>query len=338
MEAHDHPLFAAARSVALPPEDRARVRHILAERVHAAPPRSQWLHLSLRRSAAAVSGFFLLGSGICYAADSSVPGELLYPVKIYVNEPIVSAAERTPTDRANWRARQAERRLEEILVLTDRGKLTDDILTTAKRRVAQSVAETNQALGEIEKSDRKSDADLIRTRLKTSLEGRALLLRRLTSKRQINKAALLPFVEDVDERLASLESLTGSVITPSGTHREQTENILRQTKSDLRSLRELARAAQSGSTIEKEDIEDIQKLLDTAEAEYREGKAGALSTGKDALRRANTTRSFFRAGRLLKQPPSLRVRAPKEEKVKTEEETNGELKNESPSTSHENVD
>jgi hypothetical protein len=101
----------------------------------------------------------LLGGGTSLAAEGAVPGDVLYPVKTVVNENMVSAVTVTTEGEAQWRARLAERRLEEAAELVAEGKfdaeiearLTSDIqkhLTRAHDEVKtlESEGEYEQAL------------------------------------------------------------------------------------------------------------------------------------------------------------------------------------------------
>ena len=54
-----------------------------------------------------------VGGGAAYAAESAMPDDLLYPIKIHFNEPLVSAISITPEQKADWEARRLERRMRE---------------------------------------------------------------------------------------------------------------------------------------------------------------------------------------------------------------------------------
>ncbi|MDD5041091.1 MAG: hypothetical protein PHX87_00205 [Candidatus Peribacteraceae bacterium] len=62
----------------------------------------------------------LAGGGIVFAAESSLPGDVLYAVKVNITEPIRSGLSGTPVARAQWNVRQIERRLEEAAALKER--------------------------------------------------------------------------------------------------------------------------------------------------------------------------------------------------------------------------
>ena len=65
----------------------------------------------------------LIGGGTSFAAESALPEDVLYPVKISVNEEVRSFVAFSNEAQAKWDARRAERRLEEAEKLAAEGRL-----------------------------------------------------------------------------------------------------------------------------------------------------------------------------------------------------------------------
>ncbi|MDE2213008.1 MAG: hypothetical protein KGJ34_00510 [Patescibacteria group bacterium] len=74
-------------------------------------------------SSGALAAILLMG-GTAYAAQGSLPGDLLYPVKIHVDEPVRGAFAVTPTAKAQWNAEVAQERLQEAQELASQGRLS----------------------------------------------------------------------------------------------------------------------------------------------------------------------------------------------------------------------
>lgn len=68
----------------------------------------------------------LVGGGASVAAESALPGDTLYPIKISMNEEVRAAFAFSPEAKAKWETRRAERRLEEASELAAEGKLAAD--------------------------------------------------------------------------------------------------------------------------------------------------------------------------------------------------------------------
>jgi hypothetical protein len=123
----------ARMALTLTAEEKTDVRRALQHAVYAEPaPVSAWsvFAMPVRLPALAFAVLLLLGAsggGIAYAAESALPGDALYGVKIYVNEAIRGSFQLTPEDRASWAVRRFQRRLDELHRLEARGKAEEEI-------------------------------------------------------------------------------------------------------------------------------------------------------------------------------------------------------------------
>lgn len=120
-----------------------------------------------------------VGAGTAAAAHSSLPGDMLYRVKLSINEPVEIALATTPVAKAQVQARQAVRRVEEAEVLASRGELTPqggEALAANFEAHAQSASEL---VGEVEAED-PAAAESLRAKLGSSLEAHGAILATLT--------------------------------------------------------------------------------------------------------------------------------------------------------------
>lgn len=107
--------------------EKRTMRSAIAAHMHAHPAgavKSPWQSWMFVRIASPVVGAMLLCAGTAYAAQGSLPGDLLYPVKTHVNEPVEVALATSATAKANTEARIAETRVAEAQALAARGELT----------------------------------------------------------------------------------------------------------------------------------------------------------------------------------------------------------------------
>lgn len=70
---------------------------------------------------------FVLSGGVSYAAEGSLPGDMLYPVKINVNERVESALAIGAEADANFARKQFERRAEEAVQLSAEHRLSAEV-------------------------------------------------------------------------------------------------------------------------------------------------------------------------------------------------------------------
>ena len=108
--------------------------------------RSPYVFMSyhLRMTMAGLALFVIAGTGTVSAAQGALPGDLLYPIKVSVNEKVEVALAPTPAARAQVQAKLAERRVDEAQALASRGRLdkkTAETLTVDfDEHAAQAVA------------------------------------------------------------------------------------------------------------------------------------------------------------------------------------------------------
>lgn len=60
-------------------------------------------------------------------AEYTVPGDMLYPVKVKINEEVRSTLARTPYEKVEWESERIERRLSEARILAKAGLLTPEV-------------------------------------------------------------------------------------------------------------------------------------------------------------------------------------------------------------------
>lgn len=86
-----------------------------------------------------------ISGGVSYAAEGALPGEALYPIKFSINEVLYETFSFSDEARATWEARRAERRIEEVVTLTQTMKdVSPDLLSSVVENFnthAQNVSE-----------------------------------------------------------------------------------------------------------------------------------------------------------------------------------------------------
>lgn len=93
--------------------------------------------------------FFLVGGSAMYAAEGTVPGNLLYAVKVAVSEPLRDAVYRAPEARASWEQKKAERRLEEAESLARAHKLDEPRRLELEKKFEKHSDDFNAALAKL---------------------------------------------------------------------------------------------------------------------------------------------------------------------------------------------
>ncbi len=95
-----------------------------------------------------------MSGGVVLAAEHALPGDILYPVKLNVNEKVEGVFKTTPAAKAAWQEQQAVRRLKEAETLVDQGKLDDSKRAQIEKEFSKNVkafVKANEGREEIKK-------------------------------------------------------------------------------------------------------------------------------------------------------------------------------------------
>lgn len=154
----------------------------------------------------------ILGGGTSFAAERALPGDILYPAKVSINEEVRGWLAIGYESQAEWDARRAERRLEEAEKLMSEGKLDAKTEAELETRFESHVA-----------SFRENAEDLEEKQNSKSFEAYS------------NFEAALQAHEKVLARMEEKETEIVSNNKSTGSSRGKTEenNLLSQVRNDL---------------------------------------------------------------------------------------------------------
>lgn len=94
----------------------------------------------------------ILGGGTSFAAEGSLPGDLLYPVKVKVNEQVAAALRVSDDSKARFQAELAEKRLKEANALAAQGRLDSEVEVELERAFESSAGKVEIHLRSLESS------------------------------------------------------------------------------------------------------------------------------------------------------------------------------------------
>jgi hypothetical protein len=94
----------------------------------AAPVASSWIHFfSVHRYSYGTLAILIVlsTSSVSFAAEKALPGDILYPIKVNINESVRSAFTVNPEAKAKWESDKIFRRVEEAETLAAQGKFDE---------------------------------------------------------------------------------------------------------------------------------------------------------------------------------------------------------------------
>ncbi len=162
MEHLPHTFIKHLRSVSLTKKERSDMRAVLLtkmrENASLRPIVSPWAHLlfSKRVQASFLSVIIIIGYGssVTFAAEGALPGDVLYPVKTKVTEPVARLVTATsPAAEAKFETKLLERRLEEAESLETTKKLDPELKQEVRKVIREQSMRVKKTITDVEDAD-----------------------------------------------------------------------------------------------------------------------------------------------------------------------------------------
>lgn len=258
----------------------------------------------------------LLTGSVSYAAEGSVPGDMLYPVKVGVNEEVRSALTLSTEAKASWEARLAERRLEEAARLAAQGRLDTHTQAELQARFENHADRATNSINRVREEDSEAALRLV-SDFETHLSGYGDILatfrgdgtdaddegkddaRELTESVRSRVSLVGAVRAEVNANLGSLAELHGSASSTSS------DAVARGEEAAERAMKEAERAyrtavdlyAKASAKLSAEESARVKVELSTIERVMLEGK-GMIEAGNYA-NAVRTYRDAFTASQKL---------------------------------------
>lgn len=172
---------------------------------------SYFLHISRTVVSISVGALVLLiGSGISYAAERSLPGDPLYTVKTNVNEQVRAALAISANARAQWEIERVERRLEETEELIAVGKLNAKTSTAIATQFEQHSERIRQNIEVLAKKQDVSEAASLNSDFSATLRAHHRILGLLAIE-PATETTVRPLLSTVEDRSNSRQDTQTSL-------------------------------------------------------------------------------------------------------------------------------
>lgn len=129
----------------------------------------------------------LLGGGTSFAAERAKPGDILYPVKVHVNEEVRAAVSFSEEGKALWETRRAERRLEEAAALTEENAMNAETRAELEARFKAHAERIEERIKKMEERGDTENAEELATRFEASLKAHEAVLVALRARAEITE-------------------------------------------------------------------------------------------------------------------------------------------------------
>lgn len=199
------------KHAALTPEEKAVLRLRLIEHIRSRRhehPRFCYgrFGLLLRVAASGAVGVLLVGVGISYAAENALPGNVLYAVKVEVNERLWTWVAVSQEAQAEWSVVRTTRRLEELEQLATTGGLNDTLREEITSRLEQNTEAANKAIVSLKKDKISAAADTS-SRLESSLRVHERMLVQVAEERADISSQIHVILDTVRKKAESVSEI-----------------------------------------------------------------------------------------------------------------------------------
>lgn len=319
-----HDIFSELKRDGLTAAEKARMRNdlqlFMSEHPVSAPMRirmadtaARWSDLltshnfahtfaRMRFAPVALALVLFIGIGTSYAAESALPGDPLYAVKINLNEPIRGALAVSQASKAQWNVEQVSRRLVEAEKLATMDRLTPVARTQIELAINESVHAFDENVSALAKESANPVAvAAARSDLEASLLDHEHVLSTLAANQPTTTPELAPIIENVRARSLALRDGQGDVQGDGrsdgkgdGKGRESADVATIAVKAPaskkpaadtiraaatLRAMNDSEATVAATTSPSPETHQAARQAIDQAEQDFSEGKYGKAFTG-----------------------------------------------------------
>lgn len=220
------------------------------------------------------------GAGITYAAEKSLPGDILFPVKVGVTEEVRGMFARSEEARVEWLIDVAERRLEETEELASENRLDAKAKSQIAASFSEKTGELKDRLVSLEQRENLNISADATSRIETSLMAHQDILSKLSEREGESKDEINSVLEDV--KLVSIsvkevrKNFEGDVLAKKESSlRLATESRL---KASFEAIDEAKKVLESADdTLDQETREKAQAMIREAEEIVRQVESNEAS-------------------------------------------------------------
>lgn len=238
----------------------------------------------------------LFGGGTSFAAEGSLPGDTLYPVKTNVNEEVVSMVKVSNKSQAKWDIRRSERRLEEIEDLAADGEIGEEAKEEVQTRLKSHIKEVKDRVKKMEEGGDTESSYEVASGLETSLKAHQNILEKMHAKVEAeskleaeeSKAGKKSQSNESEEEEKSEEKRgLGSIISTLALESKSASEIKSKIQEKI-SNRDKSKGKDKQSEKEKENEEESESSSKEGISQVKaaaEGKLKAAANKIDSVKR-----------------------------------------------------
>ncbi|PIQ78424.1 hypothetical protein COV82_01015 [Candidatus Peregrinibacteria bacterium CG11_big_fil_rev_8_21_14_0_20_46_8] len=196
-----------AKKLSLTASEKSTVREFLVAHMQSHPVAEQpvathqsfWSFLrAIQTVPAALLLILFMSIGTGFAAERSLPGDILYPIKVNITENVRTFVAVSPEAKINWETERAGRRLEEVEVLVRSGRAEKEKVQEAERRLVAASSKVKNRIIQLEESNQQLEAASLSSQYEAELRVHATVIEELSKENKTIREQLNRLAERVD--------------------------------------------------------------------------------------------------------------------------------------------
>lgn len=261
----------------------------------------------------------LVSGGASFAAENALPGDVLYPIKVGINEEVVAALTLNSEAKAHWNVRVAERRLEEAETLAAKGGLSADARAKIEANFDKHAERVSGRIAQFETEKNIKAAADIGSNFETSLRAHENILNKIAESKAGSEAEVKPILEKIKTKIKDSETGRSRVEAQvesrtNGEFKTAAEGKLTAAENKIAGVRRFIE--ENKDSVEAETTIKAEAELKLAEAAVTGGKAKietqaygeAFVLFQKALRIAQNAKIIMRAEKTFEIPIGIPAR------------------------------
>lgn len=197
-----HNFFSAARSVSLSTSDRERIRRRLTEFMagHPLSTSAPWWRTLRWAVGGACAIILMVTAGLAAAANGSIPGDTLYPIKVGLTEPLRGAVALTPSAKAETSVELLHHRLTEAETVVERQGALSAAQEDMEERVNAAAAAVKRQVDGLERRQLSSATKQVKDHISDCLQKHQQSLKQKVKEHPTQRQAAERLLKNVDEQ------------------------------------------------------------------------------------------------------------------------------------------
>jgi len=298
-------LIQETKTIGLEKDEKAHIREVVFSYVKEHPVKGeeiasphtirQPLSLPFRRAfALAALSIFIIGGGVSYAAEGSLPGDLLYPVKVRGTEPVRTLLAFSNEAKAELQIQFVERRLAETEKLVSLGRLRPVVSRDTQFAFEAHVDRASEYISAIAAHGDLESAVDTSSNLESSLAAHQKILEVLAEQKVAEKFARVATQEilDTESIIARVEDRNNRIIDArrlieekfsqelhdqgriNGAFERRIEDLKEKLAKARQDIEETSFAVELTEATQSEQLQEVESIIEEIREKIEEGEAG----------------------------------------------------------------